>query len=118
MNFDVIVAAFKEHKEGVEMTKRMWIGTVLVIVLLAGVAGVVTLWDQSKGDVMISVTKDTNDDDAMTISVWSASESRFSWTGTGSDGFAEAMRQAVKEGAVDEVVADGIVLFLSLDYPQ
>ena len=112
MIFDLVRAAFKEHKEeGVVMTKRKWIGTALVVVLLAGVAGVAILWDQdqSKGGVMASVMPDTKEDGAMTIFVRSDSKPGFSWTGTGSGALAEAMRQAVEEGAIDEAAADGIV---------
>ena len=39
MIFDLVVAAFKEHKERQSMTRRRWIGIALVVVLLAGVVG-------------------------------------------------------------------------------
>ena len=93
MIFDLVVAAFKEHKEGAEMTKRrIWIGAGLVAVLLAGVVGASTILAQSNG-VMVLFTSD----DFKTFS------------DDGADALADAMRQAVEEGAIDQEAADEIV---------
>ena len=94
MIFDLVRAAYQVHKEGFVMPKRMWIGTALVVVLLAGVAGVANLWhqDQSTGGVkvsMVSVMQDTK-----------------TFPGDGSDEASEAIRQAVEEGVITEEIAD------------
>jgi len=91
--FDLLVAAFKEHKEGSEMTKRrMWIGAGLIAVLLAGVVGVSTILAQSKGVTVISTAHDFR-----------------TFSDEGADTLADAMRQAVEEGAIDQEAADEIV---------
>ena len=93
MIFDLVGAAFKEHKEGTEMTKRrIWIGAGLVAMLLAGVVGASTILAQSKGVTVISTAHDFK---------------TFSDDGAGE--VAEAVRQAVEEGAIDQEAADEIV---------
>ena len=93
MIFDLVVAAFKEHKEGSEMTKRrMWIGAGLVAVLLAGVVGASTILAQSKGVTVISTAHDFR-----------------TFSDDGASALADAMRQAVEEGAIDQEAADEIV---------
>ena len=93
MIFDLVVAAFKEHKEGAEMTKRrIWIGAGLVAVLLAGVVGASTILAQSKGVTVISTAHDFR-----------------TFSDEGADALADAMRQAVEEGAIDQEAADEIV---------
>ena len=93
MIFDLVVAAFKEHKEGAEMTKRRaWIGAGLVAVLLAGVVGASTILAQSKGVTVISTAHDFR-----------------TFSDEGADALAEAVRQAVEEGAIDQEAADEIV---------
>ncbi len=100
MIFDLVVAAFKQHKEGVDMTKRMWIGAAVVVVLLTGVAGVSTLLAQSKGreagEVMVSVghyTRSFQDEGASGLS----------------GAVRQAVRQAVEEGVITQQAADEIV---------
>ena len=93
MIFDLVVAAFKEHKEGAEMTKRrIWIGAGLVAVLLAGVVGASTILAQSKGVTVISTAHDFR-----------------TFSDEGADALADAMRQAVEEGAIDQEAADEIM---------
>ncbi len=93
MIFDLVVAAFKEHKEGAEMTKRrIWIGAGLVAVLLAGVVGASTIMAQSKG-----------------VTVLFTSDEFKTFSDDGADALADAMRQAVEEGAIDQEAADEIV---------
>ncbi len=91
--FDLVVAAFKEHKGGVEMTKRrIWIGAGLVAVLLAGLVGASTILAQSKGVTVISTAHDFR-----------------TFSDEGADVLADAMRQAVQEGAIDQEAADEIM---------
>ena len=96
MIFDLVVAAFKQHKEGVDMTKRMWIGAAVVVVLLTGVAGVSTLLAQSKGreagEVMVSVGHYSR-----------------SFQDEGARGLSGALRQAVEEGVVTQETADQLL---------
>ena len=93
MIFDLVVAAFKEHKEGSEMTKRrIWIGAGLIAVLLAGVVGASTILAQSKGVTVLSTAHDFR-----------------TFSDEGADALADAMRQAVEEGAIDQEAADEIV---------
>ena len=66
MIFDLVGAAFKEHKEGkegYEMKKR--IGIALVAVLLMGVVGVGTLLAQSQGKTVVSVSVQAADGSAV-----------------------------------------------------
>ena len=95
MMFDLVGAAFKEHKEGADLRKLASIGIALAVVLVAGGIGIGTLLAQSKGDVTISVIQD---EDTKTFTV------------TASGGIAEAMRQAVEDGAIGQEAADEIVL--------
>ena len=93
MIFDLVDAAFKEHKEGAEMTKRrVWIGAGLVAVLLAGVVGASAILAQSKGVTVISTAHDFR-----------------TFSDDGADALSDAMRQAVEEGAIDQEAADEIV---------
>ena len=93
MIFDLAGAAFKEHKEGVEMTKRrIWIGAGLVAMLLAGVVGASTILAQSNGLTVISTAHDFR-----------------TFSDEGADALADAMRQAVGEGAIDQETANGLV---------
>ena len=95
MMFDLVGAAFKEHKEGADMRKLAGIGIALAVVLVAGGIGIGTLLAQSKGDVAIAVIQD---------------EDTKSFTATGAGGIVEAMRQAVEDGAIGQEAADEIVL--------
>ena len=94
MIFDLAGAAFKEHKEGSDMRKLSIVGIALAVVLVAGVIGVGTLLAQSKGEEALTVLKE--------VRIWESDL-------TGSCGVAEAMRQAVEEGAIDEEAAARIV---------
>ena len=95
MMFDLVGAAFKERKEGGDVRKLASIGIALAVVLVAGGIGIGTLLAQSKGDVTISVIQD---EDTKTFTI------------TASGGIAEAMRQAVEDGAIGQDAADEIVL--------
>ena len=74
------------------MKKGMWIVTASVVALLAGVVGVNTLLAQSEGEVEVSVWRDSK-----TI------------LAAGPEGLAEALREAVNEGAITQEAADRIV---------
>ena len=82
------------------MTKRMWIGAAVVVVLLTGVAGVSTLLAQSKGreagEVMVSVghyTRSFQDEGASGLS----------------GAVRQAVRQAVEEGVIAQETADQLL---------
>ena len=100
MILDLVVAAFKEHKERQSMTRRRWIGIALVVVLLAGVvgtAGVNALLSQpeySGGGV-----------------VWYGTGFRSFQTDreAGSNWLAGAMRLVVEDGVINQEVAAEIV---------
>ena len=94
MIFDLVGAAFKEHKEGADMRKLTSVGIALAVLLVAGGIGIGTLLAQSKGEVVLSVLEVV---DTKTFS------------GSGSDGVAEAMKQAVEEGKISQATADDIV---------
>lgn len=89
MVFDLVGAAFEEHKEGVDMRKLASIGIALAAVLIVGGIGVSTLLAQSKGEVVLTTLEDTK-----------------TFTGAGSDSVAEAMQQAVQEGEITQATAD------------
>ena len=91
MVFDLVGAAFEEHKEGVDMRKLASIGIALAAVLIVGGIGVSTLLAQSKDkdEVAITVLEDTK-----------------TFTGSESDSLAEAMQQAVQEGEITQATAD------------
>ena len=92
MIIDLVGSSFKEHREGFDMKKGMWIATASVVALLAGVLGVNTLLAQSNGDLMISVSRATK-----------------TFSAEGAGGLPEAMRQAVDEVAIDRDTADEIL---------
>ena len=94
MMFDLVGAAFKEHKEGADVRKLASIGIALAVVLVAGGIGIGTLLAQSNGQVVVI----------------SASEDTKTFSGTGPDAVAEAMQQAVEDGAIGQEAADEIVL--------
>ena len=94
MTFDLVGAAFKEHKEGTDMRKLTKIGIALTVLLIAGGIGVGTLLAQSRGEVVLS---------ALEV------EDTKTFTSTGSDGVAEAMQRAVEDGAITQQSADDIV---------
>ncbi len=94
MIFDLIGAAFKEHKEGADMRKLTSIGIALAVVLVAGGVGIGTLLAQANGEVEVVVISEPVD------------TKTFSWTGSG--GVAEAMQQAVEEGTIGQEAVDEI----------
>ena len=94
MLVDLACAAFEEHKEGVDMRKLTTVGIALAVVLVAGGIGVGALLAQSKGEVALTVLKE--------VRIWESDP-------TGSGGVAEAMRQAVEEGVIDQEAAARIV---------
>ena len=97
MIFDLAVSAFEEHKEETNMRKRiMLIGTALTVTLLAVAAGVSVILAQSNDEAIISVSSDIH-----TYEV-------------GEGGLAEAMRQAVEEGVLDQEGADQITQAFSI----
>ena len=157
MIFDLVGAAFKEHKEGADMKKRIWIGAVLVVLLLTGVVGASALLAQSEWDAKVvfaghddiktfssdgvdgiaeamqkaveegAISQETADEvtrafnglpasapPSMMVSVSHSSEI---FPATGADGLADAMRQAVEEGVIDQEAADQIVRAFNEDGP-
>lgn len=96
---DLVGASLREHKEGFVMTKRIWIGATLGVLLLAlaGVVGMNTLLAQTTGEpevVKVYVLEDTE---------------TFTMSGTGSGGIGEALQGAVEEGYIGQEAADKIV---------
>ena len=76
------------------MRKLTSVGIALAVLLVAGGIGIGTLLAQSKGEVVLSVLEVV---DTKTFS------------GSGSDGVAEAMKQAVEDGSIGQEAADEIV---------
>ena len=97
MILDLVVAAFKEHKEGQSMTRRKWIGIALVVVLLTGLAGASALLYEP----------DPSGDGV----VWFGTGFRSFQTDreAGSNWLAGAMRQVVEDGVINQEVGDKIV---------
>ncbi len=96
MILDLMIAAFKEHREGQSMTRRKWIGIALVVVLLTGVAGASVLLYQpnASGDGV----------------VWFGHGFEYRTDReAGRNWLAGAMRQAVEDGLINQDVADEIV---------
>ena len=93
MTFDLVGSAVKEHKEGADMRKLTSIGLALAVVLVAGGIGIGTLLAQANGEVVVI----------------SAAEDTKTFSGTESGGVAEAMQQAVEDGAIGQEAADEIV---------
>ncbi len=93
---DLAGSAWKERKEEVHMNKRTWIGAALVVVLLVGVVGATTLVAQSKGKPIVSVHRETK--------TYSPSVQ----TDDVGVALADAMNQAVQDGALDRAAADEI----------
>ena len=172
MILDLVVAAFKEHKERQSMTRRRWIGIALVVVLLAGVVGTAgvnallsqpeysgggVVWygtgfrsfqtdreagsnwlagamrlvvedgviNQEVGDKIVRAYEDfealhagtpvpQKNERGLTVSATIGSET---FTGTEPDEVAEAIRQAVEEGAVDKEEVDPLLLDLDGGLP-
>ena len=99
MIFDLVGAAFKEHKEGADMRKLTSVGIALAVLLVAGGIGIGTLLAQSKGEVVLSVLE---------LPVLEVVDTK-TFSGSGSDGVAEAMKQAVEDGSIGQEAADEIV---------
>ena len=95
---DLVGASLREHKEGFVMTKRIWIGATLGVLLLAltGVVGMNTLLAQTEGELAVEVyvLEDTK---------------TFTMSGTGSADIGEMLQGAVEEGYIDQAAADDIV---------
>ena len=90
MVFDLVGAAFKEHKEGADMKRIAGIGIVLAVLLVAGGIGAGVLLAQSDGEVVV-------------ISTLGGAK-----TFTGTE-IAETMRQAVEDGAIGQEAADELM---------
>ena len=99
---DLVGSAFKEHREGVVMTKRKWFGVGLVVLLAAVIAGVGTIYAQYADQEKLTVTVMT-DSDTKTVSV------------AGTEDFDGAMQRAVEEGVIDQEGADKILESLNGD---
>ena len=92
---DLIGSAFIEPIEGVIMTKRRWFGFALAVFLAMAAAGLGTIYAMYGDDEKMTVTVMT-DTNTKTIS------------GEGTEDFAEAIRQAVEEGAISQEFVDEI----------
>ena len=97
---DLAGSAYNEHRRGVNMTPKMWIGSVLVALALIGVVGAGTLWAQSEDEIKIGI-----------VSIWK--DSPQTYRATADEGIPGVMRQAVEDGAIDQESADKIVRALS-----
>ncbi len=94
MLLDLVGAAFEEHNQGANVRKLVSIGVATAVVLVAGGIGIGTLLAQSRGEVVLYVLENTR---------------TFALPGTGSEDIAEAMHQAVEDGAIRQEAADEIV---------
>ena len=65
MIFDLVGAAFKEHKGGADMRKIASIGIALAVLLVAGGIGIGTLLASSDGGPRVSVSWQEADEDAV-----------------------------------------------------
>ena len=65
MFFDLVGAAFKEHKEGADMRKLTSIGIALAVLLVAGGIGIGTLLASSDGGPRVSVSWQDADGDVV-----------------------------------------------------
>ncbi len=92
---DLAVSAFDEHRKGENMKKRMLIAVVSIVALLTVAAGVGVVMSQSEEKA------------EMKVSVWSSSNA---YHGEGENALADALRQAVEEGALAQESADKIVM--------
>ena len=92
---DLAVSAFDEHKKGENMKKRMLIAVVSIVALLTVAAGVGVVMSQSEEKA------------EMKVSVWSSSNA---YHGEGENALADALRQAVEEGALAQESADKIAM--------
>ena len=92
---DLVGSAFKEHREGVVMTKRKWFGVGLVVLLAAVIAGVGTIYAQYGDQEKLTVTVMT-DTGTKTVSI------------AGAEDFDGAMQRAVEDGVIDQEGADKI----------
>ena len=92
---DLAVSAFDEHKKGENMKKRMLIAVISIVALLTTAAGVSVVMSQSE------------DGGEMKVSVWSSSSA---YHGEGENALADALRQAVEEGVMEQKSADKIVM--------
>ena len=92
---DLAVSAFDEHKKGENMKKRMLIAVISIVALLTTAAGVSVVMSQSE------------DGGEMKVSVWSSSST---YHGEGENALADALRQAVEEGVMEQKSADTIVM--------
>ncbi len=91
---DMLSSALRERVGEVAMTKRKWFGIAFAVLLAAVVVGVGTIYARYGDEEKLTVTVMT---DTKTVS------------GTGSEDFDGAMRQAVEEGAIDQETADKVV---------
>ena len=96
---DLCGSALRERIEGVSMTKRKWFGVALAVFLAMAAAGLGTIYAMYGDDEKMTVTVMT-DTNTKTIS------------GESTEDFAEAMRQAVEEGAISKEFADEIVVLV------
>ena len=97
---DLAVSAFDEHRKGENMKKRMLIAVVSIVALLTVSVGVSVVMSQSE------------DKAAVKVSVWQASSA---YHGEGDNALADALRQAVEDGAIAQESADDIeVSFVEL----
>ena len=101
MIFDLVGAAFKEHKEGKEDEMKKRIGIALVAVLLTSVVGASALFAQSEIKEVLFTSHDFK-----------------TFTGDGVEEVTGKLRQAVEEDAITQEMVDEIVELLDGDVPS
>ncbi|MDE2718653.1 MAG: hypothetical protein OXI33_16805, partial [Chloroflexota bacterium] len=101
MIFDLLGAAFKEHKEGKEDKMKNRIGIALVAVLLTSVVGATALFAQSQIKEVLLTSHDFK-----------------TFTGDGVEEIIGKLRQAEGEGAITQEMVDEIEGVLDGDVPS
>ena len=95
MVFDLAPSAFEQHRRGNNMKKRMWIVAASLVALMTVAVGVGVVMSQSE------------DGAEMKVFVWKVSHT---FSGEGENALADALRQAVEEGVMEQESADNIVV--------
>lgn len=110
---DLVGSAFYEHREAmrereerVDMRKRVWIGGALIFAAVAVAAGLGSLFAQSGPKVVeqLPPALQAAQDGASTGAVLSISvlENEKSFVGKGENALADALRQALNDGAISQ----------------
>ena len=110
MVLDLVGAAFAEHNEVAGVRRLAGIGIAIAVVVVAGGMGIITLLTQSKGEVVLYVLEDTISQEAADEIVREFEKgggSADAWLYEfGTEGFVEALGQAVENGEISQTTAD------------